>query len=247
MPILIRPVREQLEHDRVIRALQAKLKRKFEVQINVGEEKNASVKIGPLILFPDLVLLSLAPPRRLQGLVEVETGESVNNLEALAQWANFARVKAPFQLYVPVGSYDIARRLCEEHQIVPAEVWTFIQLGEQIRFTLAQKNASTEPPKVEKPARPEKPVKAAPAAKLAKAEKSKAEKSRAEKGKAEKGRPEKAPRATRPGAAAKVSKAPARRPVAKKSAPARPAARKAAKGKPAARTRPAAARSARRR
>ena len=242
MPILIRPVREQLEHDRVIRTLQAKWKRKFEVQINVGEEKNASVKVGSLVLYPDLVLLSLATPRRLQGLVEVETGESVNNLEAMAQWANFARVKAPFQLYVPVGSYDIARRLCEEHHVVPAEVWTFIQLGEQIRFTLAQKNASTEPPKVEKPARPEKPVKAVPAAKPAKAEKGKAEKSKAQKGKAAK-----APRASRPGAAAKVSKAPARRPVAKKTAPARPAARKAAKGKPAARTRPATPRSARRR
>ena len=36
-PIFIRPVREQLEHDRLIRHLQAKYKRKYEVGINVGD------------------------------------------------------------------------------------------------------------------------------------------------------------------------------------------------------------------
>ena len=38
-PILVRPVREQLEHDRVIRLLQAKLKRKHDVAINIGDEQ----------------------------------------------------------------------------------------------------------------------------------------------------------------------------------------------------------------
>ena len=42
-PILVRPVREQLEHDRVIRLLQAKYKRKFEVAINPGNEQSAPV------------------------------------------------------------------------------------------------------------------------------------------------------------------------------------------------------------
>ena len=44
-PILVRPVREQLEHDRVIRLLQAKYKRKFDVAINPGNEQSAPV--GP--------------------------------------------------------------------------------------------------------------------------------------------------------------------------------------------------------
>jgi hypothetical protein len=168
VPILIRPVREQLEHDRVIRTLQAKWKRKFDAQINPGDEKAASIKVGTQVFFPDLVLYSVAQPKRLQGVVEVETGESVNNLEAMAQWANFHKARVPFQLYVPAGSLDIARRLCEEHQVVPAEIWTFIQLGDQIRFTLAERNASTEPPKPEKPEKveqAEKPKKAAPARK----------------------------------------------------------------------------------
>ena len=56
-PILVRPVREQLEHDRVIRLLQAKYKRKFETAINPGHEQNAPVG-GPPPWFPDLVLQS---------------------------------------------------------------------------------------------------------------------------------------------------------------------------------------------
>ena len=55
-PILVRPVREQLEHDRIIRLLQAKYKRKFEVGINPGNEQGAPVGTGPAVTFPDLVL-----------------------------------------------------------------------------------------------------------------------------------------------------------------------------------------------
>ena len=35
-PILVRPVREQLEHDRIIRLLQVRLKRKGEVVANIA-------------------------------------------------------------------------------------------------------------------------------------------------------------------------------------------------------------------
>jgi hypothetical protein len=42
-PILVRPVREQLEHDRVIRQLQKELtRRKVEVAINPGAEQNGA-------------------------------------------------------------------------------------------------------------------------------------------------------------------------------------------------------------
>jgi hypothetical protein len=140
LPILVRPVREQLEHDRVIRLLQAKWKKKFDVEVNVGEERAAFVKIGDVTVFPDLVLSTQSSPRRLQGLVEVETGESVNNLEAMAQWAHMSRAKVPFQLYVPVSAIDQARRLCVDHQIALAELWSYYVFGEQVRFTLVNRN-----------------------------------------------------------------------------------------------------------
>lgn len=157
-PILVRPVREQLEHDRIIRLLQAKLKRKYDVAINAGDEQSASIRVGPGQMFPDLVLTSQDKGKRLEGIIEVETGESVNHLEAMAQWAHFGRVRAPFHLYVPSSAVDIARRLCTENQVLVSELWSYHSIGDQTRFTLVQRASTPSPPArqvaVAKPERP---------------------------------------------------------------------------------------------
>jgi hypothetical protein len=139
-PILVRPVREQLEHDRIIRLLQAKNRRKYEAGINPGAEQNVPVGTGTAVIFPDLVLNSLDRGRRLQAIVEVETGESVNHLEALAEWAQFSRMRADFHLYVPSTMVDVARRLCEDNQISVSEIWSFHGMGDDVRFTLVHRN-----------------------------------------------------------------------------------------------------------
>ena len=102
-PILVRPVREQLEHDRIIRLIQTKFKRRFDASINPGAEQNTPAKSGETLIYPDLVLFSQERGHRLQAVVEVETGESVNHLEALSQWVQFAKLRAAFFLYVPAG------------------------------------------------------------------------------------------------------------------------------------------------
>jgi hypothetical protein len=165
-PILVRPVREQLEHDRIIRQLQAKHKRKYEVGINPGNEQNAAVGTGPAALYPDLVLQAPDRGRKLLGVVEVETGESVNHLEALAQWAHFSRLRAPFHLYVPAGMVEVARRLCEDSQIHVGEIWSYHAIGEDVRFTLVHRSREQPPPlRVKTPgaARPAAPARSAPA------------------------------------------------------------------------------------
>ena len=141
-PILVRPVREQLEHDRIIRLLLARLKRRHDVATNIGDEQTTGVKVGVGQMFPDLVLTSLDRGKRLEGIVEVETGESVNHLEAMAQWAHFGRVRTPFHLYVPASAVEIARRLCVENQVNVAELWSFHTIGDQTRFTLVQRSAA---------------------------------------------------------------------------------------------------------
>ena len=164
-PILVRPVREQLEHDRVIRLLQAKLKRKHEVAVNIGDEQMAGVKIGPGQMFPDLVLTSQDKGRKLEGLIEVETGESVNHLEAMAQWAHFGRSRVPFHLYVPAAAVDNARRLCAENAVSVTEIWSYHTLGDQTRFTMVHRNAQRPAPsKAAAPARPAAPKEKAGAA-----------------------------------------------------------------------------------
>ena len=138
-PILVRPVREQLEHDRVIRLLHVKLKRRHDVTMNIGEDQTVPVKIGQVQIFPDLVLTSTDRGRKLMGTVEVETAESVNHLEAMAQWAHLGRARAPFHLYVPAGSVDIAKRLANENHVNVAEIWSYHTIGDQTRFTLVHR------------------------------------------------------------------------------------------------------------
>jgi len=201
-PILVRPVREQLEHDRLIRLLQAKLRRKFDAGINPGAEQNVPVGSGPTAVYPDLVLSSLDRGHRLQGIIEVETGESVNHLEALAQWVHFAKLRAAFHLYVPASMVDVARRLCEDNHVNANEIWSYHSIGDQVRFTLVHRSREVapvrpRPPAVERPAAPQaaakkakpaksvKPVKAVKAVKVVKkAAKAKPSKKPAKAGKA---------------------------------------------------------------
>jgi hypothetical protein len=178
-PILVRPVREQLEHDRVIRLLQVKLKRKHDVIANIGEDQSTSVKIGPLQIFPDLVLTTADRGRKLMGTVEVETSESVNHLEARSQWAHLGRARVPFYLYVPLGSVDIARRLAAENHVHVSELWSFHTIGDQTHFRMVHRTPDDtrrsseprgvltvvvrpEPPKPILPVRPVKPIVAVP-------------------------------------------------------------------------------------
>ena len=143
-PILVRPVREQLEHDRVIRLLQVRLKRRHDVVTNIGEEQTVPVRIGQVQIFPDLVLTSTERGHKLMGTVEVETAESVNHLAAMAQWAHLGRARAPFHLYVPAGSVDIARRLAAENQVNVAEIWSYHTIGDQTRFTMVHRAPAPE-------------------------------------------------------------------------------------------------------
>ena len=162
-PILVRPVREQLEHDRLIRLLQTKFRRKYDAGMNPGSEQNVPVGSGPSPLFPDLVLQSADRGRKLQAVVEVETGESVNHLEALAQWAHFGRLRAAFHLYVPAGMVDVARRLCEDNQIHVSEIWSYHIVGDQPRFTLVHRSKEAPPPPVRTKPPAKAPVKPAAA------------------------------------------------------------------------------------
>ena len=211
-PIFVRPVREQLEHDRLIRFLQARYKRKFEAAINPGEERTTPVKIGLGTFFPDLVLTA---GKKLAGLVEVETGESVNNLEAMAQWVHFSRARVPFHLYVPVPGYDAARRLCAATGARPAEIWTYrpTMEGFDLVRIFHDASAASTPAAPKPPSKAPAPVKAAPvktapvkaAAPVAKPA-----------AKAEKPKAAARPKAKPPVKAAKPAKKPAAKPARKR-------------------------------
>ena len=231
-PILVRPVREQFEHDRVIRVLQAKYKRKYEVAINPGAEQNASVSVGDLAMYPDLVLFSQERSRKMLGTVEVETTESVNTLEAMAEWGPFSRLRAAFFLYVPANTIDTVRRLCSDYNISPAEIWTYHTAIDQVRFTMVHR--SPDAPKVPEPRlkadTPVEPDKADARKPAAESRKPKAESRKppveARRPKADSRKPK--PDSRKPKADSRKLKAESRRPKAatkKASKPARPTAK----------------------
>lgn len=141
-PIIFRPIREQLEHDRVIRQLQkqSRWRREFEVAVNVGAEEAVSIRVGHRICYPDLVLTRTAGSRRLYGVVEVETAESVNHLEAMSEWSHFAKARGVFYLYVPAGFTDVALRLCQNAKINVTEIWAYYAFGSQAKFSMAYRS-----------------------------------------------------------------------------------------------------------
>jgi hypothetical protein len=203
VPILVRPVREQLEHDRVIRHLQAKLKRKYDVTINVGDEKNAGIRSGTLTLYPDLVLAS---GRKTVGVIEVETTESVNHLEAMAQWAHFGRSRTAFYLYVPANAVEMARRLAEEIQVPISEIWSFHPIGDQIRFALMHRGQAAPVAPATQPQAKASAPKSAPARSGAKAARGQARTSARPKSAASRGAGKRAARPSRNSAATASSR-----------------------------------------
>ena len=150
-PILVRPVREQLEHDRIIRLLPTRYRRRFEVGINPGSEQNAAVGTGVKAVYPDAVFYGSDRVRKVLGIAEVETVESVNHLEAMSEWASFGRLKVVFHLYVPASAIDVARRMASDYQVALSELWSYDNVGDQVRFTLIQRSPEAPRPAAPKP------------------------------------------------------------------------------------------------
>jgi hypothetical protein len=164
-PILVRPVREQLEHDRIIRLLQTRFRRRFDAGINPGAEQNASVGTGLTAVYPDVVLTAQDRGKKVAAIIEVETVESVNHLEALAEWVTFGRQRAAFHLYVPTQMIEVAKRLCTDHNVPVAEIYSYHAVGDEIRFipvyrapgesrprpATTPKKAASKPPAARKP------------------------------------------------------------------------------------------------
>jgi len=146
-PILVRPIREQVDHDRVIRQLAGKWRRsrnRYAVAVNVGSSTEAAVKVGGQLLHPDIIVMNTEGARRLHALIEVETAESVNHLEAMAQWSRFAKARGALYLYVPANYSDVALRLAKKLNISVTEIWSYYTVGEEVRFSMMYRSPAAE-------------------------------------------------------------------------------------------------------
>ena len=100
----------------------------------LAPSRTAAVGSGGSAVYPDVVLLSQDRGRKVMAVIEVETVESVNNLEALAEWVPYGRLKSAFHLYVPAQMIEVAKRLCTDSHIPVAEIHTYHWIGDEMRF-----------------------------------------------------------------------------------------------------------------
>jgi len=92
------------------------------------------VGTGTSAMYPDVVLSSQDRGRKVLTVIEVETVESVNNLEALAEWVTFGRLRPSLHLYVPASMVEVAKRLCTDNNVPVAEIHTYHAVGDELRF-----------------------------------------------------------------------------------------------------------------
>ena len=146
-PILVRPVREQLEHDRIIRLLQSKLRRKYEAGMNPGAEQNGCGRVGARGGLSG----RRAACRRSAGrkLRRSSRSKPASRSIISKRWRNGRTSRDCARRSTctcPSGMVDVARRLCEDNQIQVSEIWSYHTVGDEVRFTLVHRSREVPPP-----------------------------------------------------------------------------------------------------
>lgn len=102
----------QNEHDKVIQAAFNNLdKVNHRVYTNPNQQKNTSINGH----YPDIIITA-ANDNIAKFVIEVETSESVNNIE-VQQWKTYSHLGGTFYLLVPYASKALAELLCLQNGI----------------------------------------------------------------------------------------------------------------------------------
>lgn len=98
-------------HDKVIQTAASQLnKTNHDVYTNLGNQHN--VWIGSN--YPDIVMTKKGTMTA-EFIIEVETADSVNIIEATNQWKKYANeIKASFYLLIPFSHKNLAVNLCKQ-------------------------------------------------------------------------------------------------------------------------------------
>lgn len=101
-------------HDSVVLQIVPRLNtEKYDVYTNPGQEKNAGIGDN----YPDVVLTEKGDTT-VRFIMEVETEDSVNTIEALNQWKKYVKeINATFYLVVPISMLTRAKNLCQQNGI----------------------------------------------------------------------------------------------------------------------------------
>ncbi|MGH7254346.1 MAG: hypothetical protein ACREI3_01090 [Nitrospirales bacterium] len=126
MPITQRDFGKQAIHDHVVRlvAQQWAASMRYRMDANPGLEENAWA--GSSQTYPDLVGWTRQGRHRTPVLIaEVETEETVNEIEAKDQWRLYGKLGVPFYLIVPRGYGVTAQRLARRVGVTPCQIYEY--------------------------------------------------------------------------------------------------------------------------
>ena len=101
-------------HDEVIRQIVGHLnQRDYDVYTNPGQEKNAGINGN----YPDVVMTT-KNEKTVKFILEVETADSVTEIEASQQWKKYANeINASFYIVVPNGYVARAKQYCVKFSV----------------------------------------------------------------------------------------------------------------------------------
>lgn len=101
-------------HDEVISQIVGNLnQRDFDVYTNPGQEKNAGINNN----YPDVVMTE-KNAKTVKFILEIETAETVTEIEASQQWKKYAdEINASFWIVVPVGYVSRAKQYCVKYGV----------------------------------------------------------------------------------------------------------------------------------
>jgi len=129
----LRTPQSQPEHDKAVKDIAASehySTKLGKVVTNHGSEKNFSVDSQ----YPDIVLADSFTSKA-KEIGEVETSDSVTESEAKNQWADYAKLGVPFDLFVPSGKYNETNELLKKFGIRVREIVLYRYVNGQLKLT----------------------------------------------------------------------------------------------------------------
>jgi hypothetical protein len=87
----------------------------WEVFCNVGERKERGIRIGPNVLYPNIVVLKM-DSSEVVGVGVVETEETIDPQSA-NRWQMLSKAFPSFWLYIPKSKLEETRKLLQERKI----------------------------------------------------------------------------------------------------------------------------------
>lgn len=129
-----RSFENQATHDQIVEKVKEGLDQvNHDIFINPGQQKNMGVTTINETLYPDIIVTNKGD-NHVKIIIEVETEDTVTDLDS-KQWKEYADlINAPFWLLVPVTKKETAKQILNRNSI-SANVGTYSVISGSVRIS----------------------------------------------------------------------------------------------------------------